>query len=244
MLLECVVHSWQFSRLLVYHLSSFLMFPPKRHNVRVTVCFCPDDRETANVLRYIAGQETPNHVSWHWLPMARENVCNRTIGRNVCALKTRADWVWFADADYVVGDGFLDAMSDILYTAVPEKVPLVYPTEVLACPHDVGAKLISQSRVTTLGIPYEHFVPHGFNRAIGGVQFARGSVCRSKGYCNGDGRSLQPSPDGWLREISDSRFRRSLECAGYGVRCAGLYRIRHKEDTFDARKKRADGSPT
>lgn len=241
MLLEVVVHSFKFSRLLVYHLSSLAMFPPRRHDLRVTVCYCPDDRDTAKVLHFFAAQECPNHLTWHWLPMAKENVCNRTIGRNVCALKTRADWVWFADADYAVADGFVDSMADLLSDS---QANLVFPREVLACPHEIGADLIQHSRLAVLPIPYERFEPHGFNRAIGGVQFARGSVCRAKGYCNGDGRSLQPSPDGWLREISDSRFRRALGTNGAGVSCPGLYRIRHREDTFDARKKRADGTPT
>lgn len=222
--LEIVSHSWHFHRLLTYQLSSLVINPPKKSRVTMTVCYCPDDHDTTKTLTYFGAQEAPN-VQWHWVAMSRNDVSNRAIGRNRIALRTHADWVWFADADYVVGDGFLDRICIILAN---ESGPLVYPKEVLACNHLVGRRLahaVMQPRIRT--IPMECFVPHRFRKAIGGVQFVPGQVCRTKGYCHGT-RYLQPTAQGkWVREIADKRFRESLGTSGHGVSCPGLFRIRH-----------------
>lgn len=221
---EVVAHSWKYSRLANYFLSSFVIHPPRRHRVTVTVYHSPDDLNTTQLLRYFARQEVPG-VTWHWVAQAKGEVCNRAIGRHRSAQHSKADWLWMADCDYAVGDGFLDRLCDLLMDAQHD---LIYPRQVLACEQATGAELVAKVRQPlVMGIPEELFVPHRFNRAIGGVQFARGSVCREKGYVR-DERMLQPSERGWLRESADREFRVNLGTPGHGVVCPGLFRIRHE----------------
>jgi len=220
--LEIATHCWNYSRLLTYHLSSLVLFPPKETQVKMTIVYAIDDDPTKEVIDYFKKWSVDN-VEWATLPLAPKNVCRRTIGRNQVALDTQADWVWFCDADYWFGEGALDALGK-----VEKKGPLVYPRLVwVSKNHGVGDKAINEIEAPRIAqIDREDFVQTRYRRAIGGAQIARGDVLREKGYLNGNKGQMRPSA-GWRRTSEDRLFRITLGTGGVPVEFPNVYRIRH-----------------
>jgi len=227
--LEIVTHCWRYSRLLTYQLSSLVLFPPQSVQVTMTVFHATDDEPTVRVLEFFQRQQAEN-VVWRWWDLPRPQLLRRAIGRNQAALRTQADWVWFADADMCFGDGCLDALPSQL-TELPEAdaVPLVYPRTVLISrDHSAGDAHIDRARgkPRLLDIDRSRFVPKRYRRAIGGVQIVPGGILRELGYCRGQRRHLQPA-DRWRRCRSDVAFRRALGTRGLPVNVPHVYRLRH-----------------
>lgn len=97
--MELVTHCFHYDRLLRYHLSRLVLWPPRELKLKATVCFTPKDFATAEVLAWF-GKRVVEGVTWNWQPMDSRELCRRSIGRNRAALATEADWIWFCDVDY------------------------------------------------------------------------------------------------------------------------------------------------
>jgi len=121
--IEIITHCWRYSRVLNYQLSSLALHPPKHVKAYAHVFYSHDDKTTRNAidwhLRNGIGGTMAGAITYHgettWamasaLPTAL--LLNRAIGRNLAAKHTRADIVWFCDADYFFGEGALDVLAE------------------------------------------------------------------------------------------------------------------------------------
>jgi hypothetical protein len=221
--LEIVSHCWQYTRLLTYQLSSLVLHQPMRCRVTMTVCHTPSDFRTVQSLHYFHHLMTKPNLTLNPLSLPREHLMRRAIGRNIAARASQADWVWFADCDHTFGTGCLDALAAV--ASGTQDVDLLYPRIVLKNRlHALGDKAIA--KVVGPGlyeIDREDFEPVEHNRAIGGIQIARGSRVRQEGYC--PDIYQQPEAD-WKQTKEDPHFRKQIG-NGRGVLIPNLYRIRH-----------------
>jgi hypothetical protein len=226
MKLEIVSHCWRYSRLLDYQLSSLILYPPQRTDLLMTVFLTEEDRDTWSVVKYFESLEKPANVRIRGWDLPREKLLRRLIGRNLAALATEADWIWFADCDYLFRDGALDALEERVGQV---DGPLVFPAFVWVNPaHALGDRAIAaaSSGPHVLDINPTDFARRRYRRAIGGVQIARGDAVRRLGYCRHSRRQGRPA-SGWARTCEDPSFRHSLGTGGTRIDVPNVFRIRH-----------------
>jgi hypothetical protein len=235
--LEIVSHCWHYSPHLTYQLSSLVLFSPSETQVTMTVYYNEDDTDTIAVRDFFDHIEIDN-VTWSWRQLPKEHLFRRSIGRNHAALETKADWIWFADADMCFRDRCLDTLASI---AKETQAELLYPRFIrITQLRDVGDRLLEAvaDHPRLVDLAPEEFVPLRYRRAIGGAQIVRGDTARRLGY-NRDSRRCQRPRTRWDRTRDDVRFRRSLEKPGVPIELPELYRIRHgtfgRKDEFGKR---------
>src|SRR5690554_6444054 len=61
--LEIVSHCWRYAHMLVYQLSSLVLYPPRELTVTMTVYYCEEDQATVDLLTFFSTQQVPG-VSW------------------------------------------------------------------------------------------------------------------------------------------------------------------------------------
>lgn len=223
--LETVSHCWKYSHFLVYQLSSLVRFPPREINVIMTVFYCIEDTRTQQLLDYFGGLDIPG-VTWNWRPLPRQQLFRRGIGRNMAALETTADWVWFTDCDLMWRENCLDTLNELLQGRTDA---LVFPgeercTDLLAENNPMLSAGASEPQV--LDIDATEFTSRAISRATGPLQIAHGDVCRAVGYCRNIGLYQTPS-DTWCKAHEDRAFRWLLRTQGKPLPIPGVYRIRH-----------------
>ena len=225
--LEIVCHCWQYTRLLKYQLSSLVRNPPSRSAVRMTVFYSPEDEATEAAVRYFQALEVPG-VEWNPRPLPRERLFRRAIGRNLAALSTSADWIWFTDCDILFGPGSLDALTDAVRDAQDVLVfPRVHQVSPLLPPdHTIFREMEGVPGV--LEIEDLEFEPEVRDRAVGGFQVLRGDVARAVGYCNSIPFYQEPVRQ-WQKSYEDRAFRWLLGTQGEPVEVPSFYRIRHAQ---------------
>lgn len=226
--LELVTHCYRYASLLRYQLSSLVLHPPSNLEVLVTVFYAAEDAETCRVLEWFGATAVPN-VTWSWRSLPVNSLCRRGLGRNIAALGTLADWVWFTDADHWFEDECWRAIAGM----DAADSPIVYPRVVhVHKTHELGDACIARSRVAgglVIADPSE-FAPERLRRAIGGVQIAKGDWCRERGYLRNSKKVQCPVESGiWLRTHEDVWFRKDWGTAGRAVDIPGVYRIRHSQ---------------
>ncbi|MFU8779648.1 MAG: glycosyltransferase family 2 protein [Kiritimatiellia bacterium] len=224
--LEIVSHCWQYSHMLAYQLSSFVLYPPTKGSVIVTVFYAESDVDTCDLLGFI-GQHQVANVTWNWQALSEGELFRRGIGRNRAALSTKADWVWMADCDILFHEGCLDTLADVLRG---RRDVLVFPrqertTEMLAS----SSALLQGGRERKLvDIDTSVFHLHARDRAKGAYQIIHGDVARAIGYC--DGISLYQTPaTHWCKCYEDRAFRWLVGTQGQPIDVPGVYQIRHIE---------------
>lgn len=223
--LEIVSHCWNYAHFLVYQLSSLVRFPPSQMDVTVTVFYCPEDEKTRQLLLFFQQQDIPS-ITWNWRPLSRQKLFRRGIGRNLAALETRADWVWFTDCDLMFRENCLDQLAnqlqgkqDALYFPEEERT-----TELLA--EDNPMLQAGSGSPQVLDIETSSFTVRKMSRATGPLQIAHGDVCRAVGYCRSIGLYQQPS-ETWCKAHEDRAFRWLVQSQGVPLPIPGVYRIRH-----------------
>ncbi len=219
-------HCWRYEHFLSYQLSSLVLNPPRDTPVRMTVFYSEDDEGTRRVLEFFGTQEVPN-VTWNWWPLTPPRLFRRSIGRNLAAQATPADWVWFADCDVTFQDGALDELSEEL-----RRCPalLAYPRE-----HQVTELLDSDDPIVVaakgepaiLDLDRSRFRPEFRDRAVGGFQIVPGDVARAVGYCAGIRVYQRPAPK-FGNTWEDRTYRWLLGTQGLGLESSAFFRIRHK----------------
>jgi len=242
MLIEIVSHAWardlpHYAHALRYQLSSIALHPPLNCHVLVTVCYCPEDHETSNVLSWFADGSRRSLI--RPLAFSRKQLGRRSIGRNVAALSSKADVVWFSDVDQVFYEGCLDRL--VLRDLVgvwSDNVVMIYPKEIMIHQdHKTGDRALARATATSrlLDIDPEEFIPKKYNRAIGGVQIVRGDFAREHGYLKDNPRWQKERKDGKMFGDfrDDLAYRRYCRKIGriQGVRLEGMYRLRHTQKT-------------
>lgn len=222
---EIVSHCWNYAHMLVYQLSSLVLFAPQNIDVTMTVYYGEEDGLTVALLDHFAGQNVPG-VRWNWQKLPRQALFRRAIGRNMAAKTSTADWVWFTDCDVLFRDGCLDGLaaalqgrrdalvfpsSEYCTGLLPPEAPLLSPVMAPVQVLDVDPSLFS------------HFPRH---RATGPLQITHGDVARAVGYCESLHYYQQPS-DTWCKAYEDRAFRWLLRTQGEPIAVPGVYRIRH-----------------
>lgn len=233
---DIIMHCWakklpHNAAALCYSLSSLYLHRPEHCTVLATVCCEPSDRRTLDVLAYFAKVvpvKTIMMQDCHYLG-------RRSIGRNVAAKGTKADFVWFADVDQCYEAGLLDALVTMEW---PKGAVMVYPRTVkIHCDHATGDRAtagVGHPRVVSID-PAE-FIDHHHNRAIGGVQIVRGDFAREHGYLDKMDRWQQPveKPFAQSSEYGDVPYRKFCGRFGtiVGVDLLGMYRLRHTKCAY------------
>lgn len=225
--IEIVSHCWQYSHMLLYQLSSLVLYPPKTCGVTMTVYYSPEDLETTGLLEFFSGFEVPG-VRWNWRPLHRYALFRRSIGRNHAAKETGADWIWFTDCDLLFHDNCLDGLSACLQA---KQDALVYPREERTTPlltADDPLLATGKQVLEVRDIQPEQFEAHVRTRATGPLQITHGDVARACGYCDAI-KVYQKPAKRWCKAHEDRAFRWLLETQGLPVDVPGVYRIRHIE---------------
>ncbi len=222
--LEMVSHCWNYSHLLAYQLSSYVLHPPKKTEVTVTVFYCPEDTGTEQLLAFFSTQQVPN-VTWNWQPLTRSELFRRSIGRNRAAKATQADWIWFTDCDIIFGEGCLDGLAEQLQGRTDV---LVYPREesTTSMLDDDNPLLKKGATPHIVDIDTSDFSRHTRDKAKGAFQIVHGDVARAVGYCEKI-RLYQTPADAWRKTYEDKAFRWLLGSRGVPVDVPNVFQIRH-----------------
>lgn len=229
---EIITHCWNYSRLLTYQLSSILLYPPDTATL-VTVFATKTDTATVDTVRWF-GKAGVNVKLW-LLPEAE--LKNRSIGRNLAARNTEAAVVWFTDADYLFGDGAINALGG----GVGRKLyrPQLVKKQVAHASGDAYIARVTEPKPYAIN-PLD-FTPTRVKRAIGGVQIVSGETARRWGYLPTSKKHQAPyNGEHFKQSISDRAYRKEL--AAGGVDTSGklfipnVYRLRHSESGVQARR--------
>lgn len=200
-----------------------------RHQCKVTwtICYHASDIAVLDVLDELESALFSVGVLIRRIPQSLEELFQRSIGRNIVALSSKADCVWFCDCDYLFKNNCLD--SAILATArVPDAV--VYPQVVLTTTHETGDRIIGkmQGKQDLTIDDIFCFYSKIETKAIGGIQIVNGDLARSHGYVN-FGKWIKPTTNidrGAFEFRSDVKYR---GCIGKSSpqTIDGAFRVRH-----------------
>jgi hypothetical protein len=232
-----VASCWQYSRICTLALSQFVLHPPRDHKCRVTVCHCREsDPQTTAVLDYFAESHSHSNIEWDWRNFERRRLMRRAISRNEVAKSTTADYVIFADIDYMpAAPGVIDATIDAMSAATSggKKPALMFP------PHIESSKTHGDGdaefgKVVGRGIyslDPSKYQATKLPRAIGGFQGVTGETARQFGYVPNLQKHHRPA-DAWMRTFCDRAYRQQLaeHCIFQRpIEVAGWHRVRHGE---------------
>ena len=234
MRIQIVTHCYaeqlpQYASFLAVHLESVLNCPDF---VDVIICCTDSDDRVFNVLaQYTDRFQSRLRVCFLPLPM----LGRRAIGRNINALDTQADLVWFADVDYFWRpECFLSLRQWWESSPLPKPV-LAYPGTIWTQSNEhVGDALLE-----TLGdggeIDTSDFEPKHYGKAIGGIQIISGDYCRKFGYCNHTRKVSPLQPGATLFHTTEDSLVRKM-CAKQGkiveIDLPGVYRLRHTRNAY------------
>lgn len=225
---EIVSHCWKYASMLQYQLSSLILYPP-RCRVEMTVFTAEQDQRTIDCVKWFAElAEKPPTVTMRAWVLPKERLFRRAIGRNVAALATQADIVWFTDVDYLFGEGCLDALAD----KHPLPDALSYPKVVRKQnKHAIGDAMCAERReegFAVVDIDHGDYHDKVQRRAIGGIQIVRGDTCRRLGYVPNS--KWQKPADTFQSCRGDIAFRRAVACGpGVGIDVPNVFRLRHSD---------------
>jgi hypothetical protein len=239
--LEIVCHCWQYGHFLSYQLSSLVNHRTDKLDITMSVFYAAEDENVSRVLRFFEIMNIPG-VTWNWRVLPKEELFRRSIGRNLAAKTTTADWIWFTDCDIIFHKNCLDSLGDELQgrddTLVFPKIGL--GTSLLS--EDADILNVGRAGPALREIPLEDFVPYGGPRskAKGPYQIMHGDVARACGYCEDIGLYQKPS-ERWRKTYEDRAFRWLIGSQGTALDVPGACQIRHvakgryKKDTFMSR---------
>ncbi|OFE13045.1 glycosyl transferase [Pseudohongiella acticola] len=223
--IEIVSHCWNYAHMLVYQLSSLVLFPPRQMDVTMTVYYGDEDEKTVALLKYFAGVDVPG-VRWNWQKLPRQALFRRAIGRNQAAKNSVADWVWFTDCDLLFREDCLDGLAQALQG---RRDALVFPSAEQCTgllPPDSPLLSPVMTPLQVLDVDPGLFSHFPRDRATGPLQITQGDVARAVGYCESLSYYQQPS-ETWCKAYEDRAFRWLLRTQGEPIEVPGVYRIRH-----------------
>jgi len=225
--LEIVSHCWQYAHLLRYQLSSLVHYPPTQLNLTYTLYHSPDDSATCALLAEFADMDVPN-VTWQWRSLPTKKIMRRAIGRNDAALRSTADWIWFADCDLMFRENCLDSLAAVAPTV---NTGMIFPqseqiTALLPADHELIRSFDEPNPPTLVDVDPLLFHQSAIDKAKGAFQIVHGDVARASGYCK-ELSIYQAPTDRWRKTYEDTVFRQLIGYQGVPADIQGLYRIRH-----------------
>ncbi len=197
--------------------------------VQLAVCMWPEDRLTNVCLSYLPASD---NLVVSTLAMSKEELGRRSIGRNLAALNTTADLVWFTDVDHVFTQECLERLAAMDW---PAGASMIYPKTIqISRDHATGDQAIKQIAFHRYEINPNDFVPKHYSRAIGGVQIVTGDFARKYGYLDSYPEYQKPvvKPFGDFKD--DIVYRKFCLTHGpiIGVDLPGIHRIRHSTTSY------------
>ena len=225
--LELVSHCWRYSHFLTYQLSTLVRYPTDKLDITMTVFYAAEDEKVRAVLDFFGEMDVPG-VTWNWQVLPKEKLFRRSIGRNLAARSTEADWIWFTDCDILFHERCLDTLADELQG---RDDALVFPriglgTRLLADDDPI----LEAGRVgpAVLEIPLDAFSPYGGERdkAKGPHQITHGDIARACGYCETIPLYQTPA-DRWRKTYEDRAFRWLIGTHGTPLDIPNVCQIRH-----------------
>lgn len=230
----------QYAMALRYQLSSLVLHPPKTRTL-IEVCCVEEDKETMEVIDWFACNTNLYFcVSRLTLPQ----ISRRSIGRNIAALRSHAELVWFTDVDHIFGLGCIDSLWRE-WESTPYFVSMIYSKSIqINETHATGDQYLSTLAQELVDIDPIDFTDKFYDRAIGGVQIVPGSLARQYGYLNHDPRYQTPLEKPFSSFQDDVAYRRWCGTKGpvVAVNIKGLYRIRHSRTTYQPDKVQPHGA--
>ena len=225
--LEIVSHCWRYGHYLTYQLSSLVNYRTEKLDITMTVFHVADDEAVTRVLDHFGRIQVPG-VTWNWQALPKEKLFRRSIGRNLAAKKTKADWIWFTDADIIFHKNCLDTLADLLQG---RDDALVHPniglgTKLLPDDHEILEK--GRHGPSVLEIPLDEFSAYGGPRkkAKGPHQITHGDIARACGYCDSIGHYQKPAQR-WMKTYEDRAFRWLIGTHGTPLDIPNVCQIRH-----------------
>ncbi len=224
--LELVTHCWNYSHLLAYQLGSIIDNPPRSIELTFTVFYSREDIATRDLLDRTRLLKLEN-VRWNFIELPPQRLKRRAIGRNLSALQTKSDWIWFTDCDVLFGAGCLDALGPLLNGSDQS---LLYPAREWRCdplPEDDPRLLLEPGEaLPRLADAQFEFKPYRLSRATGPMQIVRGDLARTIGYCR-DLSWYQKPMRHWAKATEDRVFRWLCGTDGAPVDIDPVLRIQH-----------------
>ena len=225
--LEIVSHCWNYAHLLTYQLSSLVNNRTEKLDVTMTVFHAIEDEAIKPVLEFFGGIDVPG-VRWNWQALPKEQIFRRSIGRNLAAKATKADWVWFTDCDIVFHENCLDTLADQLQG---RDDTLVFPirdrgTELLEDSADILSRGRELPAIREIALSEFTIVSEERKKAKGAFQIAHGDIARACGYCETIGLYQRPS-DRWRKTYEDRAFKWLIGSQGTGLDVPSVCQIRH-----------------
>lgn len=234
--------------------------PEKQRDITWTVVCNPLDQRTQEAIRYVLGFWHAKH-QWYSgrftinvMSIEKERLFRRAIGRNIAALKTNAQAVWFTDCDYFLGEGAYEAILEHVQPIEQStdeqsaedspggstQARLYHPeTVMISRDHVTGDAMLKKGRPkdaarygfgNPAGLPESMFVPKTHHIAIGGIQIVHGETANRVGYLEGT-KWVQPveSAGGFRQCRCDRAFRKHNKFLRTPLPIEQIYRIRHLE---------------
>lgn len=195
----------------------------------IAVASAANDRTTWSVIPDIVRLASKTYQP-RIVTLPKELLFRRSIFRHRISQESRADVIWYADCDYLIGEGAIEA----ILAQVQKTDGLRFPREYWRhLDHDRGdetwQKMASQAVLPPIDPSQFELIPSKF--AIGGIQLIGADEAKRIGYLGGRRSKWQRpvNPDIPFADFrDDSTWRRKLP-RGYGrsIDVPNLFRVRH-----------------
>lgn len=208
-----------FAATLVYQLSSLIMYESEK--VIMTVLYSSADRYVTPVLEFFGRIERP-WIIWNFVPMRIEELNNRPIGRDIISKITKSDIIWYADSDYVFGDGCLNGLVPF-----PNDGKLYSPRIFYFVRIDLTKTVIDNGNIkpSVIDIDLSNSSQITTGRIVGGMQIISGDTARKIGYLPNHPKYQVPLKR-FTRDDGTALWRNNFNSVGQGrLELPNCYRI-------------------
>ena len=244
--IACIVHVYSeqrpdYAKMFTAQLSSVALHPPQTCRIEFEVWTTATDQLTHRVCaafqQHFRQRQTPASITIHTLPKGQ--LFRRSIGRNISAKECTADVCWFADADYVLGRGALDAMAAVDFEKIKPH-EMVFPGFYLQAPDhragDQDVQRISAGSIVELRL--HDYQRRRLRMGIGGLQIVSREIAL-RGYCDGTDW-VKPVPRAKdFQDTAEDRVYRGSICSSIPIDVPNLYRLRHTASAFEPEQDRS-----
>lgn len=199
-----------------------------------TICYNQKDAGVLAVLEELEAALYSRNVKIRRIILSLGGLFERAIGRNIAAMGSEADCVWFCDCDYLFNGRCLDCAID---EASIHNDTVVYPKFLYITTHARGDGIISkmEERQDLTIDDMSLFYVNTQNKAIGGIQIVSGDLARSRGYLHTMNKWQRPREDtsrGKFSTRSDVKFRSYIGTTASSSSIVGTHRIRHSKRSY------------
>jgi hypothetical protein len=170
-----------------------------------------------------------DNITWNFQVMSKSKLFRRGIGRNMAALSTAADWIWFTDCDIIFHENCLDSLADELQG---EQGLLFFPEEekITSMLADDDPMLCKDAEPHRIDIETDNFSLYkrskSREKARGPFQIVHADVARAIGYCE-KLAMFQTESKRWRKTYEDCAFRWLLGTCGEPKKIDGVFHIHH-----------------